>query len=265
MKNDFLFLQPTLRQDYLFRRLPYLLNNPPLVSYAAGSTASTVTTSSGLSAPLPINVHLSTLQERFRVNATTENVHWSFEDGHAKKHHYRSARKLIDVMQDAVRVAEGADKRRISERRVSAASAVELLVRVTHVYGPGEEPSLTADAKIDLAAVLSELGTIESIEERTLTGVFPTSRYQDRPAWNHDGSVQKPYGGLRQPAFSPGPPTVPLDGTTVTLTSMDIRTFLVKLVPSSRKTTAATSKAAAAMATSHTPHVRSKTTVVVGN
>ncbi len=98
-----------------------------------------------------------------------------------------------------------------------AAGPVTALVRLVHTFDAGEDPELSLPAQVDLVTLLAGIGAqgISSIEETTLSGVWPASRYSQRMTWKSSGHNQADEEA-----------TETVNGI-ITLNPMDIKTFLV--------------------------------------
>ncbi|KAG7260811.1 hypothetical protein CRUP_015652 [Coryphaenoides rupestris] len=91
-----------------------------------------------------------------------------------------------------------------------------VLLRIMHLFEEGEDPELSRPVSIDLKEVLSGLGVVRAVEERSLTGTWDVEAL-DRWTWNtHTGSADE---GRRC-----GPLTAAFN---VTICPKEIRTFFV--------------------------------------
>lgn len=89
-----------------------------------------------------------------------------------------------------------------------------VLLRLSHLYAVGDDPTLSVPVSVNLGALFRNL-IITSIVEMQLTGVRPWSEVS-RIQWRTTQPDNPPR--LHQP----------LEGLTVTLQPLEIRTFLVQ-------------------------------------
>ncbi|KAJ3585771.1 hypothetical protein NHX12_014489 [Muraenolepis orangiensis] len=90
-----------------------------------------------------------------------------------------------------------------------------ILVRIMHLFEEGEDPELSKPVSVDLKEVLSGVGEVRAVEERSLTGTWDIDTL-DRWRWNkHTGPEDEGRGGG------------PTEEFTVTISPKEIRTFFV--------------------------------------
>ncbi|CAL8327680.1 unnamed protein product [Lota lota] len=90
-----------------------------------------------------------------------------------------------------------------------------VLVRIMHLFEEGEDPELSKPVSIDLKEVLSGVGEVRAVEERSVTGTWDVQT-MDRWRWN------TPAGPADE-----GPRGRPMEGFNVTISPKEIRTFFV--------------------------------------
>ncbi|XP_006893736.1 PREDICTED: epididymis-specific alpha-mannosidase [Elephantulus edwardii] len=93
-----------------------------------------------------------------------------------------------------------------------------VMLRLYHLYEAGEDPVLSQPVLVDLQAVLSGLGTVVAVEERSLTGTWDV---RELHRWTWKRRTHHPHRGR-----SLSPPR-PLDSTTITIFPKEIRTFFI--------------------------------------
>jgi alpha-mannosidase len=101
-------------------------------------------------------------------------------------------------------------------------STTELLVRISHQYGIGEDAKLSLPAEVDVAALLSkETFEVVSVREVSLTNSMNKSSIVEQRArnleWNTEGKQTEPHEWR----------LTEMDGTTVTIGPLEIKTFVV--------------------------------------
>lgn len=96
------------------------------------------------------------------------------------------------------------------------------LLRLAHQFGPGEHPTGSRPAEVDLRTLLADQ-VVTSATETSLTANQPRKGMR-RAAWQTHGAAT--------PAAPPCPPPAPFEfgrNSTVTLRPLEIRTFLLRL------------------------------------
>ncbi|CAL8241601.1 unnamed protein product [Merluccius merluccius] len=90
-----------------------------------------------------------------------------------------------------------------------------VLVRIMHLFEEGEDPEFSKPVSIDLKEVLSGVGEVGAVEERSLTGTWDVNTL-DRWKWNtHAGMKDEGRHGCLTQAFN------------VTISPKEIRTFFI--------------------------------------
>jgi hypothetical protein len=95
-----------------------------------------------------------------------------------------------------------------------------LLVRLQHLFAAGEHPVLSQPVTLDLATLFNRaLLPGQNFTEMTLSALLPAAKAaEQRLQWKVEGEAGEEAGAAR---------AVPLQGTTVTVSAREIRTFVV--------------------------------------
>ncbi|XP_074848559.1 epididymis-specific alpha-mannosidase isoform X2 [Carettochelys insculpta] len=134
---------------------------------------------------LPDNLHLQTLSI----------PGWMYSSNHTE--HLQNIHK-------GIRKQEDADFRRV-------------LLRIRHIYEPGEDPVLSRPVTVNLKSLLKGLGTLVLVEERSLTGTWDINTLE-RWKWKSAQHLSK---GLSNNIVKT------TENSTVTIHPKEIRTFFI--------------------------------------